>query len=248
MKTVADYKDIIDKACQAIYGHRVTAENTAELTLRVLRDNIPGTLVECGVAAGSHPAIMARIALDHPPVRQVHLFDSFCGIPKGGQEDDDTIVPLVGRAKPGEGIVTSGVTAYSLEQVGKNLRAWGLGGQDPVRWVSAPGYTIHSAEPFYFHQGWFQDTVPVAARDMRAFEHSIAILRLDGDLYESNKVCMDHLYPLLSPGGYCIIDDWALTGARKAVNEALVAFEESPVIHPIVGGGGPVWWQKGSRA
>ena len=43
------------------------------------------------------------------------------------------------------------------------------------------------------------------------------MLRLDGDLYESTIQALDALYPKLSPGGFCIIDDYNLEGCRKAV-------------------------------
>ncbi len=48
----------------------------------------------------------------------------------------------------------------------------------------------------------------------------IAILRLDTDWYESTKAELQHLYPLLSPGGILIVDDYgAWLGARKATDE-----------------------------
>ncbi len=64
-----------------------------------------------------------------------------------------------------------------------------------------------------YHEGMFEDTVPLV-KDLK-----IAILRLDGDLYESTKVCLDHLYPMVVRGGWVIIDDWGLSGARKATVE-----------------------------
>ena len=33
-------------------------------------------------------------------------------------------------------------------------------------------------------------------------------MRLDGDMYESTWQAIDALYPKLSPGGFCIIDDF----------------------------------------
>ena len=58
------------------------------------------------------------------------------------------------------------------------------------------------------------------------------MLRLDADLYESTKVCIEWLYPLVSPGGWMIVDDWDLSGARKAVTEHVKVF-------------GPTYFQKG---
>jgi predicted O-methyltransferase YrrM len=75
-----------------------------------------------------------------------------------------------------------------------------------------------------YHPGWFSVTMsPLRFQDGReAFgPQQISLLRLDGDLYESTKVCVEHLYPLVSPGGWVIVDDFALSGARKAYLESV---------------------------
>ncbi|MFY1698036.1 TylF/MycF family methyltransferase [Solwaraspora sp. WMMA2101] len=65
-----------------------------------------------------------------------------------------------------------------------------------------------------FLPGWFEDTLPNAAIDR------IAVMRLDGDLYDSTMVALDSLYPKLSVGGYVIIDDYhAVRGCREAVDD-----------------------------
>jgi len=47
-----------------------------------------------------------------------------------------------------------------------------------------------------------------------------SLLRLDGDMYESTLVALEHLYPRLSPGGYVIVDDYgAVQGCRQAVED-----------------------------
>jgi hypothetical protein len=81
-----------------------------------------------------------------------------------------------------------------------------------------------------YHKGWFKDTVP-------EYEGKIALLRLDGDLYSSTKVCMEHLYPKLVKGGFLIVDDYNLEGCRKAIDEFLPTVDW----HDI---GGPVWMRK----
>jgi hypothetical protein len=63
-----------------------------------------------------------------------------------------------------------------------------------------------------FLPGWFADTLP-------SFPAELAVLRLDGDLYESQLTVLDCLYPRLSPGGYVIIDDTHLDGCARAVLE-----------------------------
>jgi O-methyltransferase len=61
-----------------------------------------------------------------------------------------------------------------------------------------------------FLKGWFCDTLPSAPIE------KLAILRLDGDLYESTMDALNSLYNKLSPGGYVIIDDYGVFKACKA--------------------------------
>jgi len=87
-------------------------------------------------------------------------------------------------------------------------------------------------------KGWFKDTVPIAKID------KIAILRLDGDWYESTKVCLDSLYDKVALGGYIIIDDYGhWEGCQKAVDE----FIEKRGLHVnfVITDYTERWWQKG---
>ena len=54
--------------------------------------------------------------------------------------------------------------------------------------------------------------------------------------------CLKHLYPLVSPGGFCVIDDYALKGCKAAVHEYFG--DDLPELTKIEGGGGPVWFRK----
>lgn len=65
-----------------------------------------------------------------------------------------------------------------------------------------------------FLTGWFKDTLQDAPIDR------ISVLRLDGDLYESTIQALDALYPRLSPGGFCIVDDYhAIKACAQAVTD-----------------------------
>jgi O-methyltransferase len=63
-----------------------------------------------------------------------------------------------------------------------------------------------------FLAGWFADTLPQAPIER------LAILRIDGDLYEST---MDALvvYDKLSPGGYVIVDDYNIAACKAAISD-----------------------------
>ncbi len=57
-----------------------------------------------------------------------------------------------------------------------------------------------------FLKGWFKNTLPTPEIK------KLALLRLDGDMYESTMDALTNLYPKLSIGGYIIVDDWCLEG------------------------------------
>ena len=100
-------------------------------------------------------------------------------------------------ADAGDGCWRESVLAVSLDEVKANFEKYGLF-DDQVR----------------FLPGWFADTLPAAPVE------KLAVMRLDGDLYESTIVALRALYPKLSPGGYVIVDDWgAMPACRKAVED-----------------------------
>lgn len=89
-----------------------------------------------------------------------------------------------------------------------------------------------------FLKGWFKDTLPTAP------VNDVALLRLDGDLYESTMDCMKALYDRVTKGGVVIIDDWgALEQCRQAVTDFFESRgEELPEIKTIDWTG--VYWIK----
>ncbi len=86
-----------------------------------------------------------------------------------------------------------------------------------------------------FLKGWFSESLPTAPIEQ------IALLRLDGDLYESTMDSLTNLYPKVSPGGYVIIDDYNLDSCKLAVDEFR---EKNAITAPlqIIDWAG-VWWQ-----
>ena len=65
-----------------------------------------------------------------------------------------------------------------------------------------------------FLKGWFRDTLPNAPIER------LALIRLDGDMYESTMNSLTHLYPKLSKGGYLIVDDYgAIPNCCQAVED-----------------------------
>jgi cephalosporin hydroxylase len=88
-----------------------------------------------------------------------------------------------------------------------------------------------------FLKGWFRDTLPEAPIV------KLSLLRLDGDYYESTIDALFWLYPKLSAGGYCIVDDWgAIPACRKAVHDYRTLFGLDECISLIDWTG--VFWRK----
>jgi O-methyltransferase len=64
-----------------------------------------------------------------------------------------------------------------------------------------------------FVKGWFRDTLHQLTVER------FAVLRLDGDLYESTMDALVPLYPKLSIGGFLIVDDYNLPMCVKAITD-----------------------------
>lgn len=180
----------------------------------VLADDIPGDLVECGVWRGGASILMrAVLAAYGDETRCVWLADSFEGVPR----------PDTAKCKADKGIRLdrqAGILAVPESEVRANFQRYGLL-DDQVR----------------FLPGWFKDTLHDAPID------HIAVLRLDGDLYESTIQALDALYPRLSPRGFCIIDDYhGFEACRQAVSGYRAKHGISAEIVEIDGTG--VLWRK----
>lgn len=91
-------------------------------------------------------------------------------------------------------------------------------------------------EQVVFVKGLFGDTLPGLKAD------PFALIRLDGDMYESTTDSLEALYPRLSPGGFVIIDDLALPACRKAVEDFRARHDITAEMHEIDWTG--IWWRK----
>lgn len=171
----------------------------------VFEKGIPGDFVECGVWKGGSAGLMAlaQRTFDNDGSRKIHLFDSFEGLPQPGIEDGDRAAEYSGGVNNGELI-----SVHQCEAGLDEVRAFLLGK------LRVP------EERLVFHKGWFQNTIPNLGPDPA----KIALLRLDGDWYESTKVCLDHLYDRVPAGGVIILDDYfCWEGCKKAADEFRVA-------------------------
>jgi O-methyltransferase len=110
--------------------------------------------------------------------------------------------------------------AVSVEQVRSNIAKYGL-----------------LDEQVRFLPGWFRDTLATAPIER------LAVLRVDGDMYESTMDALVPLYPKLSIGGYVIVDDYQdIRACRQAVDDYRRQSGIEEPIFPIDWTG--VYWQR----
>jgi O-methyltransferase len=110
--------------------------------------------------------------------------------------------------------------AVSLEEVRENFQRFGL-----------------LDEQTSFLKGWFKDTLPIAPIDR------LAVLRLDGDLYESTMDVLSTLYHKVSAGGFIIVDDYhQFPNCKLAVEDFRSRMDIRDSIEEIDGSG--VFWRK----
>jgi len=164
-------------------------DNLQECVESVISENIEGDLIETGVWRGG-ACIFMRAILKAYNVEDRKVFVADSF--EGLPKPDIEKHP----ADEGDRHYTYNYIAVSQDQVKHNFRKYDLLDEQVV-----------------FLEGWFKDTLPNAPIE------KISILRLDGDMYGSTIDAIEALYPKLSVGGYCIIDDYALHGCKIAVDE-----------------------------
>jgi hypothetical protein len=179
----------------------------------VLMHNIPGDFIETGAWRGGATIFMRAVLKAYGVEdRRVWVADSFEGLPEGD----------AAKYPADEGDVHHKYNVFlnvPLEEVTDNFRRYNL-----------------LDEQVQFLKGWFKDTLPTAPIER------LAVLRLDGDMYESTTDALTHLYAKVSAGGYVIIDDYHLEGCRQAVHDYRSAHGIDEEMRDIDGMG--VYWQK----
>jgi len=153
---------------------------------------VPGCIVECGVWRGGMSGGIASVL---GASRNYFLLDSFEGLPPAKEVDGKSALEWqADKAAPG----------YH-----DNCRAEEGYASDAMKRAGA--------EKFQLIKGWFSDTVP-----QLKLPEKIALLRLDGDWYDSTMVCLDYLFDQVVPGGIIVIDDYfAWDGCSRAVHDFL---------------------------
>jgi len=178
---------------------------------QVLANDIPGDLIETGVWRGGATIFMRGI-LKAYGVRNRKVWVA----------DSFEGLPVADHARyPRETNLEfhkEGELTISLDEVRRNFERYDL-----------------LDEQVRFLKGWFSETLPGAPIA------TLAVVRLDGDMYESTMDGLVNLYPKLSPGGFAIVDDYNVV---QACNEAVDDYRKDHGITAelqMIPGAGTFW-------
>lgn len=165
---------------------------SANLDLCQKYATVNGSIVECGTWKGG---MIGGIAYMLGSERNYRLFDSFEGLPPAKEIDGESAISYqADETSPDyfDNCTASEKSAYEAMKISGALN------------VSIT-------------KGWFNETLPKSH-----FEDGIAILRMDGDWYDSTLEILNALFPKVNPGGLIIIDDYYYwEGCSKAVHDYL---------------------------
>jgi hypothetical protein len=140
------------------------------ISSEITSTNVPGVIVECGSFRGGSTATLS--AACKKAGRELHVFDSFCGLPEPKAEDQNH------RVLSDSEIHTykKGAFAGSLETVKETVSRHG------------------AIQVCHFWKGYFEESLP-------RFDRQVAVAFCDVDLVESLKTCVRYLWRLMPDEG-----------------------------------------------
>lgn len=200
----SDFSKIEETIIQIAKAFTMTSRERMVSLIRaldyVIKNEIEGDFVECGVWRGGSAMIMAKMLMDkNISTINLYLYDTFDGMSEPTEQDisfqgEKAKDLLNSRGKNEEDVIWAYAT---LEDVKQNVLSTNI-----------------SSDQVHFVKGKVEETIP------QTIPNKISLLRLDTDWYESTYHELKYLFPKLVVGGVLIIDDYGhWEGARKAVDQ-----------------------------
>ncbi|WP_443034318.1 TylF/MycF/NovP-related O-methyltransferase [Streptomyces sp. BE147] len=200
----ADYDDEAKDIIRAVKPYSMTSPERLNAlilaTRHIVRHDIPGDIVECGVWRGGSMQACAKTLLSLGETeRELYLFDTYEGMTPPTAED----------------LRRDGRSAQELlDAQGKDRPIWAVASLEDV--MAGFATVPYPKSRIHYVRGRVEDTLPANAPER------ISILRLDTDWYASTRHELEHLYSRLVSGGVLLIDDYGYwQGSRQAVDEFL---------------------------
>lgn len=185
--------------------------NTLKSCRYAVENNIPGDFLEVGVWRGGNGILARKIFEILNSEKKVWMFDTFEGMTAPTGVDVIAKTKISAQSKYSK--VQNNWCFASLEDVKNNC----LDSQLDLKF-------------FKFIKGDVLETLLIDEN----IPDSICVLRLDTDWYESTRLELEILYPLLSKHGVLIVDDYGhWEGARKAVDEYFLKSSFKPLLNVV---------------
>ena len=175
----------------------------------ILKNNIEGVIIECGVDSGNFEYIWINELMKNNAVRDIYLYDTFGGLVEPSKFD----------------YTCKGAVLYSMNKddvyntwksniIDKKTNGWCYTPLEKVQdRLNSTGY---SQSNLHYIVGDVMETL----KDKTKIPEKIAILRLDTDWYESSKYELEQMYDNVVTGGVIIFDDYYhWDGQRRAIDE-----------------------------
>jgi O-methyltransferase len=173
---------------------------------QVIQLGIPGDFVECGVWRGGLAGLMLSYIVDYKLDKKLYLYDTFSGMTEPSDKDCNKAIETFNSLKDDNSEFANWCRASTKEV-------------EEVLITVTPNYKNYVK----FIIGKVEDTLI----DHNNLPKVISLLHLDTDWYHSTLIELQTLYPLLSPDGILIVDDYKKNkniskgwdGCTDAVNE-----------------------------
>ena len=169
----------------------------------IFKNKIDGDFVECGVWQGGNLILMKRLMDFYKEKRNIYGYDTFEGMTEPNEFDTDInnkkASNLMSNQNKIENSGSENIWCYSgIETVEKNFKKHTDGSNLKL----------------------IKGDVCVTLKNNKNLPHKISLLRLDTDFYDSTKIELETLFPLVEKNGIIIIDDYGhWKGQKKAVDE-----------------------------
>lgn len=215
-----DISDEVIKAYQEIEPFTATSIERVVALLDsvkyIANNHIDGDFVECGVWKGGSCMIMAKELIKQNDLnRTIWLYDTFEGMTQPTSADVEIETGIKGKA-----------LLSNVEKTTEKYNMWAYAPIEEVR--NNMLKTNYPIDNIKYIKGKVEDTLKSSV------PNKIALLRLDTDWYESTKVELEVLYPLITKGGILIIDDYGhFEGAKRAVDDYFRKINQKPLLSRI---------------
>ena len=175
----------------------------------ILKNNIQGVIVECGVESGNFEHVWINELLKNNAIRDIYLYVTFGGLVEPTEYDYTCKDAKIYQMNKDEVYIT-----WKNHVINEKINGWCYTPLEKVQHrLNSTGYPQN-------HLHYVVGDVMETLKDKTTIPEKIAILRLDTDWYESSKYELEQMYDNVVIGGVIIFDDYYhWDGQRRATDD-----------------------------